>query len=600
MRLVNLSVAALVFAALPFTAPAQQPSLQSELEDKIASREWDEMRFIRQYSPLIETYIQTMRQDKRLGELPDGDKYFLGRADFSRGVDVVSLNGARNNKKKFFGAMGAMSSMDYSPDGFLQMVFLDTDGLNRSNYKFTFVRREFLGDVRCLVFDLAPLPKSGKGRFVGRIWVEDQDDYIVRFNGSYGPASLTSNYFSFDSWRVNVGKNRWLPAFIYTQQGDFQDRLTQSLAFKPFRAQTRLWGYAPGGSSPEQVLTKLMIDGPLTVRDQSSTDDYSPISAERFWARQAEDNIIDSLERQGLMAPYGEVDKVLETVVNNIAVTNDLDLQPEVRCRVLMTSTLESFAVGHTIVLSRGLIDVLPDEASLATILAHELAHVLLGHQLDTQFGFVNHLRFDEKQTFRHFSFAGTPDEERAANQKGAELLAKSPYKEQTESARLFFQALASRSKGIPNLISPHLGDRVSTGSTLVSQTSAASPQSSQSAGTSSQSGSAVSPSPASNPAASAIAALPLGGRIKIDPWSAQLQLLKSKSVGNVSDYERMPFAITPFFLFLSRQADSPVEAPGTPSAANTGASSATNPTATASTNAAATISAQSDPTAKP
>lgn len=60
------------------------------------------------------------------------------------------------------------------------------------------------------------------------------------------------------------------------------------------------------------------------------------------------------------MAPYGEVDKVLETVVNNLEVTNNLDIQPEVRCRVLMTSTLESFTIGHTIVLSRGLVDVLP------------------------------------------------------------------------------------------------------------------------------------------------------------------------------------------------------------------------------------------------
>jgi hypothetical protein len=553
MRLVKFSVAALLFAASPFTAPAQQPSLQSELEDKIAAREGDEMRFIRQYSPLVETYIQTLRQDKQLGEIPDGDKYFLGRADFSRGVDVVPLNSTRNNKKKFFGVT------EYLPEGFLQMVFLDTAGINRSTYKFTFVRREFLGEVRCLVFDLTPTPKSGKGRFVGRIWVEDQDNYIVRFNGSYGPASLTSDYFSFDSWRVNVGKDRWLPAFIYTQQGDFADPVTKRLAFKPFRAQTRLWGYGPGGATPEQELTKVLVDGPLLARDQAEANDYSPLSAERSWARQAEDNVIDSLERQGLVAPSGDVDKVLETVVNNLEVTSDLDLQPEIRCRVLMTSTLESFAVGHTIVLSRGLIDVLPDEASLAAILAHELAHVVLEHRIDTQFGFLNHLRFDEKETFRHFSFGQTPDEERAADQKATELLAKSPYKEQTASARLFFQALNSRSKGIPNLISPHLGDRVPSSWTLVSQASTES----------------ASEKKSSSP----IAALPLGGRVKIDPWSSQLQLLKSKSEGTASDYEKMPFAITPFFLFLSRPADPAVEVSGAgPAVAAAAQATDTNP----------------------
>ncbi len=97
---------------------------------------------------------------------------------------------------------------------------------------------------------------------------------------------------------------------------------------------------------------------------------FHPVMAQRSWDRQAEDNVVDRLERLGLLAPEGEVDKVLETVVNNLEVTNNLDIQPEIRCRVLLTSTLESFTIGHTIVFSRGLIDVLPDEASLAMMVA--------------------------------------------------------------------------------------------------------------------------------------------------------------------------------------------------------------------------------------
>jgi Zn-dependent protease with chaperone function len=81
----------------------------------------------------------------------------------------------------------------------------------------------------------------------------------------------------------------------------------------------------------------------------------------------------------GLLAPQGDVETVLETVVNNLEVTNNLDIQPVVRCRVLLTSTLESFTIGHTIVLSRGLIDVLPDEVSLANMRAHEMVHIVLG-----------------------------------------------------------------------------------------------------------------------------------------------------------------------------------------------------------------------------
>ena len=519
--------------------PAGKPPItESQVVDKIVTREQEEMRLIRQFSPLVETYVQNFRENKHLGAVPDGDKYLLGRADFSRGVEVISLNDTQSKNKNFFGSVGSFFSFgkQYVPAGFLQMVFIDSEGFNLGNYKFTYVRREFLGEVRCLVFDLTPLPKTGKGRFVGRIWVEDQDYSIVRFNGSYGPASLTSYYFSFDSWRMNTGKKQWLPAFIYSQQGDFQDAQTKSMAFKPFKAQTRLWGYAPGGAGEGQELTKVLVETP--VQDQAEkADDYSPLQAERSWKRQAEDNVMDSIERLGLMAPHGEVDKVLETVVNNLEVTNDLDIQPEVRCRVVMTSTLESFTIGHTIVLSRGLIDVLPDEGSLAAIVAHALGHVLLGHHMDTQFGFLNHLRFDEKETFSHFGFGRTHEEEQAANQKGAELLSKSPYKDQTGTARLFLQALKDRSKDIPNLISPHLGDRVSTNLAIASESSAQ--------------------APAEKPAANVIAALPLGGRVKIDPWSGRLQMLKSKPVSSVAEYEKIPFEITPFMLFLTRQGDS-------------------------------------------
>jgi hypothetical protein len=205
-----------------------------------------------------------------------------------------------------------------------------------------------------------------------------------------------------------------------------------------------------------------MVESPTTVDDQTQTaNDLSPVQAQRSWDRQAEDNVTDRLERMGLLAPPSDVDTVLDAVVNNLEVTNNLDIEPDVRCRVLLTSTLESFTIGHTIVLSRGLIDVLPDEASLATMLAHELAHIVLGYRINSQFAFFDNILFDDKDVFRHFGFAGTPEEEQAADAKAAELLRNSPYKDQLGTAALFLQALADRSRDIPNLISPNLGDHV-------------------------------------------------------------------------------------------------------------------------------------------
>jgi len=377
------------------------------------------------------------------------------------------------------------------------------------------------------------LPGAGRGRFAGRIWVEDQDYHIVRFNGAFTGSSASSFYFNFDSWRSNSAKNEWLPSFVYSEEGNVQYGKRKHSAFQAFKAQTRLWGYELNQQHPEQTLTSVEVEGPQITDQAELGKGYSPLHARRAWEHLAEENVAGKLQRMGLMAPSGDVDKLLETVVNNLEVTNDLDIQPEVHCRVLMTSTLESFTMGHTIVLSRGLIDVLPDEASLAAVLAHELGHVLLGHRMDTQFAFFNHMRFDEKETFHHFGFARNAEEEEAANKKGAELLKKSPYRDQSGSAQAFFQALQERAKEIPNLISPHLGDSIP--------------------GTSTTASAEVSRQPGTKPAATTLVALPIGGRIILQPWDDRLLLRKSESEGSVADYEKMPFEVGPFFVYLTR-----------------------------------------------
>ena len=555
-------VLAVALGALPlasFPAAAQQPQQALTPEaviEKLVAQEQAEVGLLRQYSPLVETYIQYLRPDNQTGAAPSGDKYFLGRAALSRGVELEPLDKDAGLKHKVLGSWAEFFTSEFLPRGFLQMIFLDANGFDQQHYHIEYVRREFLGEVRCLVFDIDPAKKGDKGRFVGRIWVEDQDFHIVRFNGAYGGSSLTSNYFNFDSWRTNVGKNLWLPSFIYSEQGSLHDKKSLNIAYKVFRAHTRLWGYALGHARQEQELSKVLVEASTGVRDQSeNANDYSPLQAERSWDHQAEDNVTDRLERQGLLAPYGEVDKVLETVVNNLEVTNNLDITPEVRCRVLMMSTLESFTVGHTIVLSRGLIDTLPDEASLAAILAHELGHVVLGHRIDSQFAFFSRVRFDEKDTFKHFDFARTPEEEEAAKQKGIELLKNSPYKDNAKSAQLFLQAVRTRSKEIPNLISPHLGDRVSSNWAVASAVFGAS-------STEDKSAAGGQTAPAEKPAANVIAALPLGGRIKVDPWNDQLHMLKSKPVGTVAKAENTPFQITPFMFYLTRVIDAPTAAP--------------------------------------
>ncbi|HEX7698533.1 MAG TPA: M48 family metalloprotease [Candidatus Acidoferrum sp.] len=545
-------------AATDAPKPADKPRTMEEVIDRVITNENRANQQIKQFSPLVETYIQNLKPDKDLGYAPAGDKYFLGRADFSKGVSLVSLTDTNGKGKKIFGAIGNFFSfaMQFLPDGFLQMIFIDTNGFDKQHYKFDYVRREFLGEVRCLVFDVSPQDKSGKGRFLGRMWVEDQDYNIVRFNGAYGGAGHSSWYFHFDSWRTNVQPGLWMPSFIYSEEKDLHYALAKKLDFK---AQTRLWGYNVGRSSQEQELSRILVETPVQD-DTKTSNDLSPIQAQRSWDRQAEDNVIDRLERIGLIAPRGEVDKALDTVVNNLEVTNNIDLEPDVRCRVMMTSTLESFTVGHTIVMSRGLIDVVPDEASLATMLAHELSHAILGHRIDSSYAFFDQLLIDDKETFRHFGFARTPDEERAANTKAVQLLNNSPYKNQLGNAGLFLTALGNRGKEIPNLISPHLGDRVPIMTDLKSTTPVDQKQNPQ-----------------------MIAALPIGGRVKVDSWNDKLELIKSKPVGTVAEREKMPFEVTPFMPYLMRygaEASKPIaaSAAATPADPKTGQSAPGKP----------------------
>jgi hypothetical protein len=412
------------------------------------------------------------------------------------------------------------------------MVVLDTD-FQRKYYDFTFVRREFLGEVRCLVIDVQPKEKAPAGRFLGRIWVEDQDYNVVRFNGTYYPHPKSSYYLHFDSWRLNMRTGAWLPAYIYSEESDLKTNMGKTLHF---RAQTRLWGYDLKGLNKNSEFTQILVDSPQSVKDQTdAAADPSPVMAERMWERQAEDNAVERLTKIGLLAPPGEVDKILQTVVNNLLVTNNIDLQADVRCRVLLTAPLESFTIGHTIVVSRGLLDVLPDEASLAMVLAHELSHIVLGHATDTKLAFNDRLFFPDEDSFQRLDFKRRPADEEAADTKALELLKNSPYKDKLGSAGLFLKALQQSAPDLPNLIRPHLGNGVAGAKSLRM------PMLLESA-------------PALDPKRpDQIAALPLGGRIKLDPWTDQVEMAKAKPVALTSAREKMPFAITPFFPYLTR-----------------------------------------------
>ncbi|MGA8811948.1 MAG: M48 family metalloprotease [Candidatus Sulfotelmatobacter sp.] len=514
------------------TSSAPAPTSFNDVMERVIQKEHLFLAQMRHMRPMVETYLQNLKPESDGNVTPYKDEYFLGRLDMSDGPEDTSFIGQPGFGHRMMNRLTGLYAMHFLPLGFAQMVVLDTD-FQRKYYNFTFVRREFLGEVRCLVIDVQPHENAPPGRFMGRIWVEDQDYNIVRFNGTYYPHPKSSYYLHFDSWRLNMRAGAWLPAYIYSEESDMKTSFGKPLRF---RAQTRLWGYDLKGLNKNEEFTQILVDSPQSVKDQSDASaDANPVVAERMWERQAEDNATERLQKIGLLAPPGDVDKILLTVVNNLLLTNNIDLQSDVRCRVLLTSPLESFTIGHTIVVSRGLLDVLPDEASLAIVLAHEVSHIILGHNLDTKLAFNDRMFFPDEDSFQRLDFKRSASDEEAADAKALELLKNSPYKDKLGSAGLFLKALQQSAPDLPNLIRPHLGNSLASDKNVrMSVLLASAPE--------------LDPQRTDQ-----IAALPLGGRIKLDPWSDQVELAKAKPVALASAREKMPFEITPFFPYLTR-----------------------------------------------
>jgi hypothetical protein len=519
-------------AVAPQSVPRTPVSID-QVVDQIIEREHGLMTFLKNRTPLVETYLQNLAPDQKMGAVPKEDHYFLGRLDMSDIIDRRDYLAKQTSfQQSLMGGVTKLFRIQYQPMGFSWMVFVDRQNFDRNHYDFHYVHREFLGEVRTLVFEVTPKKGAGTGMFQGQIWVEDQEYNIVRLNGTYVPRPKNAFYFHMDSWRLNLVPGYWIPSYIYSEEGDFSYGSKDKQAFK---AQSRIWGYDVMKDSRDDELTDLKVEA---VKDESAVaQDLSPLEAQRAWQQQAEDNVVERLQRAALLAPSGDVDKVLQTVVNNIQITNNIDLPRPVRARVMATYPLETFSVGNTIVISRGLLDTLPDEASLAAVLCHELAHIVLGHNLGSKFAFNDRMLFSDESTYQNFGFRHNPDEEAAADAKAVELLKNSPYAQKLGSAGLYLKQLQARGPMLSALLTAHLGNNLSDSKGQITRLSALM-------------GSAPT---LDESKLDQIAALPLGGRIKLDPWGDHVEMIKAAAVSYTSVRDKMPFEVTPFFPRLTR-----------------------------------------------
>ena len=592
-------------------APKYQPTRpltpeQAQLVQRAIGREKALIKEIQKRTPLVETYIQDTRPDVKLYEVPIEDHYMLSRVDFGKGFfdknfapQTRTAQGKGKGKHQFFGGsfatilgltkMLGLEKFTYSPTGFMQMMFLDPAGFDTQHYVFSYVRREFLGTVRTSVFDVHPKTDvKGMGRFYGRIWVEDQDGNVVRFNGTYTGATAedaAKHYFHFDSWRINVQPGVWLPVAVYVEETERDEQGRKAIGLK---AQTHFWGYSLKLPTRESKNVSVKVED--AVDKSSDSQDVGPLQASRMWITQAENNVIDRLVEAGLVAPLadnGFENKVLDQIVINLVVPNNLAFTDQLHTRILLTDTVEVTTVGNTILISKGLIDSLPSEEAIASVIAMELAHIAMGHHIDTRYAFNDRLLFPDESTFQRIDMYHSDVDNASASKRAMEYLQASMYKDRLPNAGLFYAQLVERGKVLKSLNSPKLGDSLlkADGTAWLADLQHM--------------------APALNwDDLTQTAALPLGSWLKTDPWDDKVQMLDAKRYAPMNARDKMPFEVTPIFYKLQHydlaKADAPAAAPDA-TAATPDAPAAAPPADSQSAPAAAPVEgAQSAPAPAP
>jgi Peptidase family M48 len=419
-----------------------------ELSRRIFETERDMMHRIRMYSPIVETYIQSLWPDTT-AQMPLDDVYFLGKVNFHRYLasaddSKAMLFGSSKSSRKILNDNG--QRWELYPDGFVSMLFVDVQDFDADTYRLTYLRPAALGTVSCLMFAVTPVKVTAPGRFNGTVWVESTALRIIRVEGTFQPHRLRLGqrlrpfggyvglFLHFDCWREMITPDLWVPAYVTVDDNiGWKEIGGEGTTDVHYRGRTFVWGYSYLGSFENRQ---------LAFADAAS-DSGSEIT---------------DLEKDGLVVPFGRVERSLNTIIEGMSAASHLNL-PKVTCRILATTPVEMFHVGNTILVSRGLLELVPDESTLAVFLAHELAHVVL----DT----ANGKRADRRSVFAKYNPPGEfpglgiahAEEEGGTSALTCGILnGSSAYASATGGAAGFVEELNTMSQQIPNLTRARFG----------------------------------------------------------------------------------------------------------------------------------------------
>ena len=90
-------------------------------------------------------------------------------------------------------------------------------------------------------------------------------------------------------------------------------------------------------------------------------------------------------------------------------------------------------------------------------VLSHQLAHIVLGHNLGSKYAFDDRMLFSDDSTFHNLGFRYVPEEEAAADKKAIEFLKNysAATQQKMDTAGLFLRELSDRGVTLGALLTP-------------------------------------------------------------------------------------------------------------------------------------------------
>ncbi len=392
-----------------------------QLTKRIFEGEREMIDGLRGEDPLLETYFQSLWPGID-AQSPIDDAYFLSKVDFTRGFKE-SGKGRPGYQTFLFGQSRSSRKVRLSngdkmvayPDGYLDMLFVDLEDFDADTYDLTYLQKTTSGSSECLLFLVRPKMPSYPGQFRGQIWVETSNFKIVRIRGTFTPVVLDHLrlrrclgignpllFFHFDTIRQEVAPGKWLPSYSYFDENRTWQQIDKnSPTGIHYRGHIFIWGY----------------------KDASVGDDTG---------RNGKPDTIALLESEKLLATPGVIEDGLDAIVRRILAANNIPMS-DIECRVLLTTPIEIFNVGHTIILSRGLLNISPDSV-IPVLLVHQIADMLFA---------TSEISLKERTSLWQTSIAMSDK---------AGYLSGVPY------TSLLISQLTQHSKSIPNLVRARFG----------------------------------------------------------------------------------------------------------------------------------------------